>query len=83
MFQKEEFQKTSSIVVVNAHFSKIKFANPLLNAEFHVINRLRNDVYLRYKFTGEYAGSGRPYQYAGKIKLDNLDMDIFTEVHFF
>lgn len=80
--RKEELQKISSIVVADAYFSKIKFVNPLLNAGFHIISKLRNDAHLRYKFTGEYAGKGRPSEYAGKIKLDNLDMDIFTEFQF-
>jgi len=80
--REEELQKISSIVVADAYFSKIKFVNPLLDAGFHVISKLRNDAHLRYKFTGEYAGSGRPCQYAGKIKLDKLDMDIFTEFQF-
>ena len=80
--RKEELQKISSVVVADAYFSKIYFVNPLIDAGFYVISKLRNDAHLRYKFTGEYAGSGRPCQFAGKIKLDNLEMDIFTEFQF-
>ena len=29
---------------------------------------------------GEYSGSGRPTQFAGKIDLNNLNMDIFTQI---
>ena len=80
--RKEELQKISSIVVADAYFSKITFVNPLLDAGFQLISKLRSDANLRYKFTGEYAGSGRPSQFAGKINLDNLNMDIFTEFQF-
>ena len=80
--RKEELQKISSIVVADAYFSKITFVNLLIAAKFQVISKLRSDANLRYKFTGEYAGSGRPCQYAGKINLDNLDMNVFTEFQF-
>jgi len=78
--RKEELQKLSEIVVADAFFSKITFVQPLMNEGFHVISKLRDDANLRYKFTGEYSGSGRPSQFAGKIDLDNLDMDIFTQI---
>jgi len=45
--RKEELQKTSSIVVADAYFSKITFVNPLLDAGFQLISKLRSDVNLR------------------------------------
>ena len=78
--RKQELQKITKIVVADAFFSKITFVQPLMNEGFYVISKLRDDANLRYKFTGEYSGSGRPTQFAGKIDLNNLNMDIFTQI---
>jgi hypothetical protein len=72
--RKEDLQKVSNIVVADAFFSKITFIQPLMNEGFHVISKLRDDANLRYKFTGEYAGKGRPPHLAGKVNIDNLNM---------
>ena len=76
----KKLQKLSKIVVADAFFSKITFVQPLMNEGFHVISKLRDDANLRYKFTGEYSGKGRPSHLAGRIDLDNLNMDIFTPI---
>lgn len=78
--RKEELQKVSKIVVADAFFSKITFIQPLMKAGFHVISKLRDDANLRYKFTGEYAGKGRPPHLAGKVNIDNFNMDVFTQI---
>ena len=78
--RKQELQKITKIVVADAFFSKITFVQPLMNEGFYIISKLRDDANLRYKFTGEYSGSGRPTQFAGKIDLNNLNMDIFTQI---
>lgn len=78
--RKQELQKLSKIVVADAFFSKKTFIQPLMNEGFHVISKLRDDANLRYKFTGEYAGNGRPTQFAGKIDMDNLNRNIFTQI---
>ena len=78
--RKQELQKLSKIVVADAFFSKITFIQPLINEGFHVISKLRDDANLRYKFKGEYSGKGRPPHLAGRIDLDNLNMDIFTQI---
>lgn len=78
--RKEDLQKLSALVVVDAFFSKITFIQPLMNEGFHVISKLRDDANLRYKFTGEYSGKGRPAHLAGRIDLDNLNMDVFTPI---
>jgi len=78
--RKEELQKLSKIVVADAFFSKITFVQPLMNEGFHVISKLRDDANLRYKFKGEYSGKGRPPHLAGRVDLDNLNMDIFTQI---
>ncbi len=78
--RKEDLQKISNIVVADAFFSKITFIQQLMNEGFNVISKLRDDANLRYKFTGEYSGVGRPPHLAGRIDLDNLNMDIFTHI---
>ena len=78
--RKQELQKLSKIVVADAFFSKITFVQPLMKEGFHVISKLRDDANLRYKFTGEYSGKGRPSHLAGRIDLESLDMDIFTQI---
>lgn len=80
--RKDELQKLSKLVVADAFFSKITFIQPLMADGFHVISKLRGDASLRYKFTGEYTGNGRPTQFAGKINLKELDMDFFTKIDF-
>ena len=78
--RKEELQKLSDIVVVDAFFSKITFVQPLMKNGFHIISKLRDDANLRYKHTGECSGKGRPTRLAGKIDLENLDRDVFTQI---
>jgi hypothetical protein len=78
--RKEELQKLSNIVVADAFFSKTTFIQPLMKNGFHVISKLRDDANLRYKFTGEYSGKGRPTQWAGKVDLENLNMNVFTQI---
>ena len=80
--RKEELQKISNLVVADAFFSKITFIQPLMADGFHIISKFRGDAYLRYKFTGQYSGSGRPTQFTGKINLKELDMDVFTKIDF-
>ena len=44
------------------------------------ISRFRDDVNLKYLYTGPKSGKrGRPQKFAGKIDLKNLDMNVFTE----
>lgn len=51
--RKEKLQKISSFVVADAYFSKITFVNPLSDAGFQLIRKLRSDANLRYEFKGE------------------------------
>jgi hypothetical protein len=78
--RKQELLPLSKIVVADAFFSKITFIEPLMAAGFHVISKLRDDANLRYKFTGTYSGKGRPPHLAGRVDLDNLNMDVFTQI---
>jgi hypothetical protein len=45
---------------------------------FHLVSRFRNDVSLKYLYTGPKTGKkGRPKEVDGKVDLDNLRMDVF------
>lgn len=78
--RKEKLQELSNIIVADAYFSKITFIQPLIKEGFHVISKFRDDANLRYLYTGEYSGSGRPAHFAGKVKLNDLDSEVFTQV---
>ena len=79
--RKASLQEISSYVVADAYFSKEPFTTELTENGFELVSRLRNDSYLRYKFTGQQKeGRGRPKQYDGKVDFNNLDMKHFTLV---
>ncbi len=47
---------------------------------FDLISRFRDDVNLKYLYSGPKTGKrGRPQKFAGKVDLKNLDMNVFTE----
>ena len=67
--RKEQLLSISPYLLADAFFSKTTFIQPLMKNGFHVISKLRDDANLRYKFTGEYSGKGRPTQWARKVDL--------------
>jgi len=77
--RKDILQQFSKYVVVDAYFSKKPFVDKMVDNNFHVISRLRNDADLKYIFTGEVTGKrGRPKKFAGKIDFKNIDKNVFT-----
>ena len=47
---------------------------------FDLISRFRDDVNLKYLYSGPKTGKrGRPQKFAGKVDINNLDMNVFTE----
>jgi hypothetical protein len=42
-----------------------------------MISRLQNNIYLRYRYTGEQKSKGRRKEYGDKIDLKNLSLDHF------
>jgi len=58
---------------------KIEVVNPLLEVGFHLISKFREDAHFRYTFSGIYSGKGRPSQFEGKVDVDNLERNIFTQ----
>lgn len=47
---------------------------------FNLISRFRDDVNLKYLYSGPKTGKrGRPQKFAGKVDVNNLDMNVFSE----
>ena len=68
------------LIVADAYFSKESFVTGVKFLGFDLISRFRDDVNLKYLYTGPKAHKrGRPQKFAGKIDLKNLDMSVFTE----
>ena len=57
----------------DAWYSKLKFVDPVIGAQLHLVGKLRNDADLRWLYDGQYSGVGRPKRYDGKV---NFDRDI-------
>lgn len=72
-----------NLVVADAYFSKAPFVNGLIALGFNLVSRFRSDVSLKYLYTGPKTGKrGRPKTVDGKVDLNNLRMDAFTEEHY-
>lgn len=75
----EQLQKTAKIVAVDAFFSRSTFINPVTEAGFVVVTRLRKDAVIRYLYHGpKRKGRGRPKQYDGRVNPLELREDQFT-----
>ena len=69
-----------SLIVADAYFSKESFATGVKRLGFDLISRFRDDVNLKYLYTGPKSHKrGRPQKFAGKVDLKNLDMSVFSE----
>ncbi|PJE79557.1 hypothetical protein CI610_01462 [invertebrate metagenome] len=42
---------------------------PVVETGLHVVSKLRNDPFLRWAYTGDYLGRGRPKVYDGKVNF--------------
>ena len=68
----------SDILVADAYFAKSTFVNGILQLGFRFISRLRDDVRMRYLYTGEQkSGKGRKKEYGNKVDIHNLDLKVF------
>jgi hypothetical protein len=71
----------SSYLVADAWFAKCTFVDQVINADMHLISRLRDDANLRYLHQGEPTGKpGRPKKYDGKVDNNNIDLRYFKHV---
>lgn len=71
----DRLTQISSILAVDAYFTKRNFIDPILEkTALQIVGRLRDDANLRYLYHGpQKSGRGRPKQYAGKINVRYLD----------
>jgi hypothetical protein len=77
--RKEVLLSLSTVLVVDAYFSKQPFVDAMVEAGFHVVSRLRSDARLRYLLPPQKTGKrGRPKQFAGKVDPRCPDMAYFT-----
>lgn len=78
--ERESLIKLSNLVVADAYFSKAPFVNGLKQLGFNLVSRFRDDVSLKYLYTGPKTGKrGRPKQTDGKVDIDNINKDVFKE----
>lgn len=77
---RDQLLKLSNIIVADAFFSKATFVKGLEILGFELVSRFRDDVRLRYLYTGEKTGKrGRPKQFDGIVKLSELKEDVFLK----
>lgn len=75
---KDELISISKCMVADAFFSKESFVSGLNSLGFSLISRFRDDVRLKYLYTGPKTGQrGRPKKFIGDVDLKKLDMGIF------
>ncbi|NJO01282.1 MAG: transposase [Bacteroidia bacterium] len=75
----KNLEKLSAYGCVDAYFAKYNFIEEVCSkTTMHLISRLRDDAHLKYLYQGKASGKpGRPKQYAGKIDIENPDLDYF------
>lgn len=79
--RKDELAKISDIVVCDAYFSKENFVTRMIDEDFHVVSRFRNDVRLKYVIPKVKTGKkGRPKEFDGAVDYDNLNLKHFQLV---
>lgn len=76
---RDQLLQLSNIIVADAFFSKATFVQGLDTLGFELVSRFRDDVRLRYLYTGPKTGKkGRPQKFDGDIDLTNLKKKVFT-----
>ena len=76
----DKLKSICKLLVADAYFSKESFVTGVKTLGFDLISRFRDDVNLKYLYTGPKSGKrGRPQKFAGKVDLGNLDMSVFDE----
>lgn len=76
--KREAMLQVSGLLVADAYFSVSPFVTGVRGLDFHLVSRFRDDVSLRYLYTGERTGKrGAPRKYDGKVNLDALRDDVF------
>ena len=79
--RKKQLHGLSSYLVADAWFAKRTFVDQVMNADMHLISRLRDDANLRYLHQGGPTGKrGRPKKYDGKVDNNNINLRHFELV---
>ena len=75
----EQLLSISKLIAADAYFSKVTFVDPIVEAGFTPITRMRKDSVMRYLYHGpKRKGRGRKKKYDGNIDPKNLKDDQFT-----
>lgn len=73
------FKEISSLLAVDAFFSRKPFIDAMRKENLHVVTRLRKDIFMRYLYHGpKRKGRGRRKVYDGRIDPKNLREDQFS-----
>ena len=76
---RDQLLQLSNIIVADAFFSKATFVQGIDTLGSELVSRFRDDVRLRYLYTGKKTGKkGRPQKFDGDIDLTNLKEKVFT-----
>jgi hypothetical protein len=76
---RDQLLQLSNIIVADAFFSKATFVQGIDTLGFELVSRFRDDVRLRYLYTGPKTGKrGRTKKFDGDIDLTNLKEKVFT-----
>jgi len=76
---RDQLLQLSNLIVADAFFSKVTFVQGIDTLGFELVSRFRDDVRLRYLYTGPKTGKkGRPQKFDGDIDLTNLKEKVFT-----
>jgi hypothetical protein len=59
-------------LVADSFYAKTRFVNGVREHGLHLVSKLRHDAGLRWLYNGEQKAKGRPRQYAGKVRFDDL-----------
>lgn len=62
-------EKGIKYLAADSYYFKQKFATLVVETGLHVVSKLRNDAFLRWAYTGDYSGRGRPKVYDGKVNF--------------
>ncbi len=77
----DDLLKLSNCLIADAFFSKETFVTGAKALGFNVISRLRDDVRLKYLYTGPKTGKkGHPKKFTGSVDLKSLDKSIFETI---
>lgn len=81
---RDDLQKISKVLLVDAYFSKKEFVDKMSGAGFTVVSRLQKNIVLKTAYKGEQNGRGRPRVYdkepiKATASLRNSSLNLVSE----